>query len=142
MLRPLQRRSFQDPRFLIVSSMVGSKNRNSWRASFGLFALDALAFAAAVADLYGMLPMRDLSPFGFLRSTCDRHTRFWPSRAAGHSKPIRHAEHLGMSPEVEEYLTASKRAAVASLGETVAGERYGVCQAKITRRLSRRRRST
>ena len=40
---------------------------NALRSGLGLIAALALAGPAAAADFYGMLPARDLSPFGFLR---------------------------------------------------------------------------
>ena len=97
---PLQCRSSRDARFLIVSSMDGSKKRKPWRAVFGLLAMMTLAAAPAVsADLYGMLPMRDLSPFGFLRLDMrPTHAVLRGAQALDARNRICHPEHLGHEP--------------------------------------------
>ena len=120
MPRPLQRRSFQDARFLIVSSMDGSKNRKSWRAAFGLLAMMVLAAApVAGADLYGMLPMRDLSPFGFLRLDM-RPTHAVLAEPGRWTLETEFATQntWAMSPQVEEYLTGLETSGRRPLGES------------------------
>ena len=100
--------------------MDGSKNRRPWRAVFGLLALVSLAAAPAVsAELYGMLPMRDLSPFGFLRLDMrPTHAVLAEPRRWTLETEFATQNTWAMSPEVEDYLTSLESSGRRPLGET------------------------
>ena len=69
-----------------------------------------LAAAPAVsADLYGMLPMRDLSPFGFLRLDMrPTHAVLAEPKRWTLETEFATQNTWAMSPEVEAYLTESR----------------------------------
>jgi hypothetical protein len=93
---------------------------NSWRALSTLFALLTLAVApAAAADLYGPLPGRDLSPFGFLRLDM-RPAHAVPLEPGRWAVETEFASQntWAMSPKVEKYLTGLESSGRRRLGET------------------------
>ena len=100
--------------------MDGSKKRKPWRAVFGLLAVMTLAAVPAVsADLYGMLPMRDLSPFGFLRLDMrPTHAVLAEPKRWTLETEFATQNTWAMSPEVEEYLTGLESSGRRPLGES------------------------
>jgi hypothetical protein len=93
---------------------------NPRRSGLGLIAMLALAATpAAGADFYGMLPMRDLSPFGFLRLDM-RPTHAVLPETGNWSIETEFATQntWAMSPEVEDYLTDLEASGRRPLGET------------------------
>jgi len=93
---------------------------NAWRAVLKSIAI--LTFTAApatAADFYGMLPARDLSPFGFLRldmrpaHEVSIEPGSWALETAFASQNT-----WAMSPAVERYLTALEPEGRRTLGET------------------------
>lgn len=89
-------------------------------AIFTLIAL--LGFAAApatAADFYGLLPARDLSPFGFLRLDMRpaHAVAVEPGRFAFETE-FATQNTWAMSPEVEKYLTGLESSGRRALGET------------------------
>jgi len=97
--------------------MKGS-TKNSLRAALGLLALITLTPASA-ADFYGMLPVRDLSPFGFLRLDM-RPTHAVLAEPGKWSFETEFATQntWAMSPEVQDYLTGLEPTGRRALGET------------------------
>ena len=93
---------------------------NPRRAAFGLVAMLALAAApAAGADLYGMLPMRDLSPFGFLRLDMRPAHAVLPEPGNWALETEFATQNTwAMSPQVERYLTELEPSGRRALGET------------------------
>jgi hypothetical protein len=92
---------------------------NRWRLGLGLIASLLLAAApAAAADFYGMLPARDLSPFGFLRLDM-RPTHAALPEAGNWSIETQFATQntWAMSREVELYLNSLESAGRRQLGE-------------------------
>jgi hypothetical protein len=90
-----------------------------WRAAFGLAAMLTLAAAPAVgADFYGMLPMRDLSPFGFLRLDMrPAHAVLAEPGSWALETAFATQNTWAMSPEVEGYLTDLESSGRRPLGE-------------------------
>jgi hypothetical protein len=93
---------------------------NSRRAAFGLVATLALAAApSAGADLYGMLPMRDLSPFGFLRLDMRPAHAVLPEPGNWALETEFATQNTwAMSPQVERYLNELEPSGRRALGET------------------------
>jgi hypothetical protein len=92
----------------------------SWRSPLKLFALLALAAApATAADFYGLLPARDLSPFGFLRLDM-RAANPVPVEPGRWTIETEFATQntWAMSPAVEEFLTGLESSGRRGLGET------------------------
>ena len=92
-------------------------NARHW--GLGLVAVLTLAVTPAVgADFYGMLPMRDLSPFGFLRLDM-RPTHAVLPETGRWSVETQFATQntWAMSPEVEKYLTGLESSGRRPLGE-------------------------
>ena len=100
--------------------MDGSKKRKPWRAVFGLLVMMTLAAApAGSADLYGMLPMRDLSPFGFLRLDMrPTHAVLAEPKRWTLETEFATQNTWAMSPEVEQYLTGLESSGRRPLGES------------------------
>ncbi len=100
--------------------MDGSKKRKPWRAVFGLLAIMTLAAVpAGSADLYGMLPMRDLSPFGFLRLDMrPTHAVLAEPKRWTLETEFATQNTWAMSPEVEQYLTGLESSGRRPLGES------------------------
>jgi hypothetical protein len=92
---------------------------NAGRAVLKLIALMTLAVApATAADFYGLLPARDLSPFGFLR--LDMRPAHDVSIEPGSwalETEFASQNTWAMSPEVERYLTGLEPAGRRTLGE-------------------------
>src|SRR3982751_1262031 len=96
------------------------RNMSTRGAASGLIAaLVLLAGPAAGADFYGMLPARDLSPFGFLRLDM-RPTHAALTEPGRWSVETSFATQntWAMSPEVERYLTDLESSGRRPLGET------------------------
>jgi hypothetical protein len=93
---------------------------NSRRAAFSLVAMLALAAApSAGADLYGMLPMRDLSPFGFLRLDMRPAHAVLPEPGNFALETEFATQNTwAMSPQVERYLSELEPSGRRALGET------------------------
>jgi hypothetical protein len=92
---------------------------NRWRLEFGLIATLLLAAApVAGADFHGMLPMRDLSPFGFLRLDM-RPTHAALPETGSWSVETQFATQntWAMSREVELYLNGLESSGRRPLGE-------------------------
>ena len=90
------------------------------RRGLGIISVLVLAAAPAVgADFYGMLPARDLSPFGFLRLDM-RPTHAVLPETGNWSVETQFATQntWAMSPEVETYLTGLESDGRRPLGET------------------------
>src|SRR5688572_4492355 len=88
-------------------------------SAFKLVALLALATAPASAtDFYGLLPARDLSPFGFLRLDM-RPAHGVPIEPGSWTIETEFATQntWAMSPEVEKYLTGLESDGRRTLGE-------------------------
>ena len=90
-----------------------------WRLGLGLVAMVALAVApAAAADLYGMLPARDLSPFGFLRLDMrPTHAALPETGRWSFETEFATQNTWAMSPEVQDYLTDLESSGRRPLGE-------------------------
>jgi ABC-type amino acid transport substrate-binding protein len=89
-------------------------------SAFKLIALLALVAApATAADFYGLLPARDLSPFGFLRLDM-RPAHGVPIEPGGWTIETEFATQntWAMSPGVEKYLTGLESSGRRALGET------------------------
>ena len=93
---------------------------NPRHAAFGLVAMLALAAApSAGADFYGMLPMRDLSPFGFLRLDMRPAHAVLPEPGNWALETEFATQNTwAMSPQVERYLTELEPSGRRALGET------------------------
>ena len=92
---------------------------NPRRAAFGIVAMLALAWPAAGADMYGMLPMRDLSPFGFLRLDMRPAHAVLPEPGNWALETEFATQNTwAMSPQVERYLTELEPSGRRALGET------------------------
>ena len=100
--------------------MDGSKNRKPWGALIGLLAMLMMAVApAGAAEFYGMLPMRDLSPFGFLRLDMrPTHAVLAEPRRWTLETEFATQNTWAMSPEVERYLTGLESSGRRPLGES------------------------
>jgi hypothetical protein len=92
---------------------------NAWRTVLSLIAsLTVAAAPAKAADFYGLLPARDLSPFGFLRldmrpaHDVALEPGSWSLETAFASQNT-----WAMSPEVENYLTGLEPTGRRTLGE-------------------------
>src|SRR5688572_1738138 len=99
--------------------MEGSNKMNRWGLGSGLIATLLLAAVpAAAADFYGMLPARDLSPFGFLRLDM-RPTHAALPEAGNWSIETQFATQntWAMSREVELYLNSLEATGRRQLGE-------------------------
>ena len=91
---------------------------NPWRAVFGLIAILMLATPSAGADFYGMLPMRDLSPFGFLRLDMRPAHAVLPEPGSWAVETEFATQNTwAMSPQVERYLTDLEPSGRRPLGE-------------------------
>ena len=92
---------------------------NPWRATLGLVAMLMLAATpAAAADFYGMLPARDLSPFGFLRLDMrPSHAALPEAGSWALETEFATQNTWAMSPEVERYLTGLEGSGRRPLGE-------------------------
>ncbi len=92
---------------------------NTWRAVLSVFALLAVwVTPAAGAEFYGMLPMRDLSPFGFLRLDMrPTHAVLPESGNWAIETQIATQNTWAMSPEVEKYLTDLETSGRRPLGQ-------------------------
>jgi hypothetical protein len=92
---------------------------NAWRLSLGLVAMLTLAVAPATgADFYGMLPARDLSPFGFLRLDMrPMHATLPEAGNWSFETEFATQNTWAMSPEVEDYLTGLESSGRRPLGE-------------------------
>jgi hypothetical protein len=92
---------------------------NARRSGLGLVAMLALAAAPAMgADFYGMLPSRDLSPFGFLRLDMRPTHAALPEEGRWSIETAFATQNTwAMSPEVETYLTDLEGSDRRPLGE-------------------------
>ena len=91
----------------------------AWRLGLALVAMVALAVTpAAAADLYGMLPARDLSPFGFLRLDMrPTHAALPETGRWSFGTEFATQNTWAMSPEVQAYLTDLESSGRRPLGE-------------------------
>jgi hypothetical protein len=105
---------------------------NVWRAISGFFVLFALAMPAAGTDFYGMLPMRDLSPFGFLRLDMrPSHAVLSEPRRWTLETEFATQNTWAMSPEVESYLTALEASGRRPPGRNGAGSNTRVARREL-----------
>ncbi|MES1263360.1 MAG: hypothetical protein ABUL69_03315, partial [Peristeroidobacter soli] len=79
---------------------------NSWRVVLGLVAMFTLSVTpVSAADFYGMLPARDLSPFGFLRLDMrPTHAVLAEPGKWAFETEFATQNTWAMSPEVQDYL--------------------------------------
>src|SRR5690349_1431787 len=113
---PLRSQSWRAREIFIVSSMEG-RHKNSLKGALGLLALITLTPASG-AEFYGMLPARDLSPFGFLRLDM-RPTRTNRAEPGQWSFETEFATQntWAMSRGVQDYLTDLESTGRRPLGE-------------------------
>ena len=91
----------------------------AWRLIWGLVAVLTLAAKpASSADFYGMLPARDLSPFGFLRLDMrPTHAALPESGNWSFETAFATQNTWAMSPKVESYLTSLESSGRRPLGD-------------------------